>query len=158
MRFVLAALVKDLRRYRRDPWGLVMWAGVPLLLGVLVTAVVGGIGSRTKPTAHLLVADEDQSFISNALLGSFGSGPLQEMGRLDQVDRVAGRAKMDAGEATALLVIPEGFGQAVLREEPSRLELLTNPSQRILPQMVEQMLDVLLDVAFYAHRLFGPEI
>lgn len=135
-----------------------MWAGVPLLVGALITMVIGGIGGQSKPTAHLLVADEDQSFLSGALLGAFGQGPLQELVRLEKVEAAVGRARMEAGEATALLIVPAGFGQAALAESESRLYLLSNPSQRILPAMVEQMLEVMLDLVFYAHRLFAAEI
>ena len=84
MGFVWSALGKDLRRYRRDPWSLLMWAGVPLLVGALITAVMGGVGGRPKPTAHLLVADEDQSFISNALVHSRHHGDVRADEYADQ--------------------------------------------------------------------------
>ena len=51
-----------------------------------------------------------------------------------------------------------GFSEAVLKEEPTRLLLVVNPAQRILPGIVEEFLRVLVDGAFYAHRLIGPEL
>ena len=55
-------------------------------------------------------------------------------------------------------MIPKGFSLAVLKEEPTKLLLITNPSQRVLPGIAEELLKILTEVAFYAHRLLGPEI
>ena len=57
-----------------------------------------------------------------------------------------------------MLVIPEGFGQAVIDEEPTTLRLTTNPAQTILPGIVEEMLSILTDATFYLHRVLGDEI
>lgn len=85
--------------------------------------------------------------------------PPAESGLLAElVDEADGRYQLDQGEASALLVIPEGFAEAVLREEPTTLELVTNPAQRIGPGIVEESLELLRDAVFYAHRLMGPEI
>jgi len=65
---------------------------------------------------------------------------------------------MDKGQATGLIVIPKGFSQAVLREQPATLELVTNPSETILPGMVEEGLSILVDGTFYIHRLFGEDL
>jgi ABC-type multidrug transport system permease subunit len=73
---------------------------------------------------------------------------------MDQVDEAEGRKRIDAGEASALLVIPRGFGGAVLREQPTELQLVTNPSQRIMPRMIEEGLRMAVEAAFYAQRLF----
>src|SRR5262249_11338263 len=60
--------------------------------------------------------------------------------------------------AAALLVIPAGFVSAVLKEEPTTLLLVTNPSQRIEPQIVEEGLGILADGTFYLHRIAGSEL
>jgi ABC-2 type transport system permease protein len=36
--------------------------------------------------------------------------------------------------------------------------LITNPAERILPQIVEETLEIAVDGAFYGQRLFGPEL
>jgi ABC-type multidrug transport system permease subunit len=69
-----------------------------------------------------------------------------------------GRRLIDGGDASALLVIPAGFQNAVLGRSSATLQLVTNPAQRILPLMVQQPLEVLVDGAFYAQRLFGEPI
>lgn len=158
MHFVWSALRKDLERQRRDPWSLLLWAGVPLLIGALITAVTGGAGASATPTAHLLVVDEDDSIASQLLVRAFDQGKLSELIRMEEVGRAQGAARIENGEATALLVVPAGFGEALLREEPTELYLLENPAQRLLPQIVEEMLEVALDAAFYVHRLAGQDL
>lgn len=157
MRATWNAAEKDLRRYGRDPLALLLWLGIPLIVGGLVSVVIGGSGEK-PPRAHLLVADEDGGRVSDLLARAFGQS---EQGRFLQVEKIAqdeGRARIGRGEATALLVIPQGFVASVLKEEPAQLLLVTNPSQQILPQMIEEGLKLFADGTFYAHRLVGPQL
>jgi ABC-type Na+ efflux pump permease subunit len=156
VRLIWNAAEKDLRRYARDPLALVMWMGIPLLIGGLISLVVGG--DRPPPTAHLLVADEDGGTVGSLLERVFGSAGDARFLRVEPADRQKGRARIERGEASALLVIPEGFTTAVLNEEPTTLLLVSNPSQQILPQMIEESLQIASDGGFYAHRIFGPQL
>lgn len=157
MRFAWSTAVKDWRRHRRDPIGLLMWIGIPILVGGLIIMASGG-RSGPNPKAHVLVADEDDSFISGFLTGTLGQDQMGGLIETEAVNRQDGMERMGKGEATALLIIPEGFGQAVLDEVPTSLELLTNPSQSVLPGIVEEMLSMLVDATFYLHRLVGEDI
>ena len=47
MRATWNAAEKDLRRYVRDPLALLLWLGIPLIVGGLVSVVIGG--SSEKP-------------------------------------------------------------------------------------------------------------
>lgn len=153
--FLLASAAKDLRRRIRDPLSLVLWAGVPLVVGLVLKLAFGREG--TPPQAHLLVADRDDSVVSRLLVGAFGQGGLSELIRVEAVEEGEGRERMDAGDASALLVVPEGFGAAVIEERPSRLTLVTNPAQQVLPGIVEESLSIFVDAVFYLQRLLaGP--
>lgn len=155
MSFVWSTALKDWQRHRRDPVGLVMWIGIPILIGSLIIMASGGRGG-VEPKVQLLVADADDSFVSNALVAAMGQmGGLIET---EAVTREEGQKIMDDGKASALLVIPEGFGLAVLEEKPTTLELLTNPSQQILPGIAEEILSILVDASFYAQRLIGEDL
>ena len=158
MNFILSAAAKDLRRWWRDPIVLLVWLGIPLLIGGLITSLMSGGGSGARPTGVLLVVDQDDSLVSRAVTGMFGQGELAEMITLKAVSIEEGRAQIDAGDASALLVIPEGFGAAWLREQPATLTLRTNPAQKILPQIITEGLELLLDAGFYVQRAFGEEI
>jgi ABC-type multidrug transport system permease subunit len=87
-----------------------------------------------------------------------GQGRAAGLVDAETVSAEEGRARIDAGGATALLVIPEGFADAVLREKPAALTLRTNPAERILPGIVEEWLSVLVDGVYYAQRLLGEEL
>lgn len=157
MRELMLVAGKDLRRFLRDPVALALWLGVPLLIGALFLLALGG-SSGPAPRVHLLVADEDDGFLSRLLLGGMTQDRLGEMFQVEKVQRELGQQRMDRGEASALVIVPEGFTKAVLQEKPTKLVLITNPSQQIGPKIVEQLLRILADVAFYAQQLIGPEL
>jgi ABC-type multidrug transport system permease subunit len=106
----------------------------------------------------VLVADQDDSFLSNFLVGALSQEAAGSFIRAEDVELEEGLARMAKGEATALLVIPSGFSSAILREEPSTLRLVVNPSERILPQIVEESLSLFTDAVFYLHRLLGDDL
>ncbi len=157
MRFVWDTAIKDWRRYRRDPTAFLMWIGIPLIIGSLIMMVSGG-SSGPKPQAHVLVVDEDDSVISWLLVGSLSQDAMGGLINAESVKRAEGQKQIEKGKATAMLVIPEGFGEAVLKEEPTTLLLLTNPAQRILPGIVEEGLTMMVDASFYLHRLIGEDL
>ncbi len=143
MRLVLASARKDLRRIRRDPLALVLWVGIPLFVAAVLVLIFGR-GGR-PPQGRLLVADEDRSFASSVLLGVFQREPLRRMLPVEKVSRDEGRRRMDRGEASALLVAPRGFGDAVRRRQPFEIELVTNPSERILPGIAQEVVETALE-------------
>jgi len=155
MRFFLAAAGKDLRRLRRDPMALVLSAAVPLVVALLLKIAFGG---DAPPTATLLVADHDDSLVSGLLVGSFSQGPLADMVLTETVTESEGRKRLDKGDGTALLVIPAGFGNAVLENTPTALVLVKNPAESILPLILEESLGLVVDAAFYLQILFGDTI
>jgi hypothetical protein len=157
MSFVWSSARKDVVRRLRDPVALIIWIGIPFLILTLLTLAFG-FGEQVKPQARLLVVDEDESFVSTLLIGAFGRGPLAELILVEQVDGAAGHERIHAGDGSALLIIPEGFGEAVLKEEPTELKLLTNPSQFILPGIIEETLSILVDGTYYVQRIFGEPL
>jgi ABC transporter DrrB family efflux protein len=140
----------------KDPMSLLLSLGIPLVIGVLITAATGGSGG-SAPKALLWVVDEDDSVLSKLLVGAFEQNtgaPIEAQ----PVEREAGRRKLLDGRGSAMLIIPEGFGEALLEDGPTELRLVTNPVQSILPGIIEESLEILVDASFYVHRLFGDEI
>ena len=149
---------KDLQRALRDPVGLLVWMGIPLVIGSLIALAFGGTDGPA-PQAHVLVVDQDESFLSNLLLSALTqAGGSDGLIQTEQVELEEGQRRIDDGDGSALLVIPEGFGEAVLAEAPTTLRLTTNPAQTILPGIVEETLSILTDATFYLHRVLGDEI
>ncbi len=156
MRAVWLSAWKDLLRLRRDPGALALWVGIPLFVVVLMWVLFGRSGAA--PRGRLLVADEDGSLVSRLAASVFGQGPLGEMLVVERTARAEGERRMRRGEASALLVIPKGFGRALLRGEPCRLTLIKNPAQRILPGIIEETLAMMVEGAFYLQAMWGEEL
>ena len=77
LRLMWISAVKDLRRQLRDPFVMILWIGVPLVMGLLIHLVFGGEGSA--PQGRLLIADQDNSIVSNLLTAAFNRPPLGKM-------------------------------------------------------------------------------
>src|SRR5437016_11307218 len=151
MRFVWSSAVKDLRRLRRDPTTLLIWLGIPTFVALILTLTFGR--GPTRPHGVLLIADEDGGFAATVLSGAFSQGTLGEMITVEKINREQGRKRMDKGDGSALLIIPKGFSTAVFASTPTKLELIRNPAQRILPGMIEEPLSMLTDGAFYLQTI-----
>jgi ABC transporter DrrB family efflux protein len=157
MRFVFNAALKDLRRHLRDPLALMLWIAMPLMIGGLISLLFSGM-AKGPPRPHLLVADEDGGWVGDLLTRAFAAGKAKTYLDVEQAETAGARQRMGRGEASALLVIPAGFLRDVLRDRPTKLTLVTNPAQRILPQMVKEALEMVVEAVFYLHRLAGPEL
>jgi len=156
VRFALTSAAKDLRRLRRDPFALLIWLGIPILSLLLMNAVFGSGGAT--PRGLLLVADEEGNLASKLLTGAFQQGPLANMVVVENVDRQEGRARLERGDGSALLIIPKGLWQALADGRPYQLQLLTNPAQRILPGIIEETLSITLEAAFYLQLAAGDQL
>jgi len=155
MRYLVVAAAKDIRRRLADPAALAFWIALPLLLGGLLGFVSDG-GGGAPPRAVVLVADEDGTFVSGLLNTALARAPMLDP---QPVALAEGRRRIDDGDATALLVVPAGFQQAVLDGVSSaELTLVTNPAQQILPGIVEESLEIVVEGVFYAQQIFGATL
>ena len=93
MTFLGYSCWKELRLIATDPWKVVSWIGVPLVVGVLLTLVMGG-EQGVRPTSHLLVADHDDSLLSNLLLSGAGQTGSDSLIRVEKVTEADGRAQI----------------------------------------------------------------
>lgn len=155
--FLRMAARKDLRRIGHDRWRFLLWLGIPLLIGSLMTTLMGG-SAGPQPQALLYLDDQDESFLSGALLNAFSNEQTGELIQVERLPRDEALARLNNNRGSALLVIPKGFGEAVLEEGPITLEMLTNPAQRILPGILEEVLALVRDGVFYVHRVLGDEL
>jgi ABC-type multidrug transport system permease subunit len=153
MRYIVVAAAKDIRRRLADPAAMTVWIGIPLLLAGLMNLVTGG--GDVTPRATVLLVDQDNTLLSGLLASAGGRGSLVD---LQPATLEEGRRRIDAGEATALVIVPKGFQEAAINETPSEIVLITNPAERILPGIVEEALEILVEGVFYGQQLFGPVI
>ncbi|MDH3375031.1 MAG: ABC transporter permease [Gammaproteobacteria bacterium] len=156
MSFALTSFKKDLSRWRQDLLQTAIWLAIPLTIGGLITMLMSGDGAQ--PHGVLLVADQDESFLSELIAGAYSAGDLGELISVEKTTVEEGTTRVNAGEASGLLIIPEGFGDAFLDAEAITLTLRTNPSQTILPGIITDVTEIVLDAGFYAQALFGDDI
>ena len=157
MSFLLATFRKDIARWRQDRMAIVLWIGLPFMIGGLMTAMVdqdrGG-----GPMGTVLIADLDDTLLSSLVARAFGQDEMANLLGVQQVTPEEGTKLMEAGEASGFLTVPEGFQDAFLNNTPVTLTLKTNPSQTILPGIIEDITEILLDASFYVQGVFGDEI
>ena len=156
MPFFLKFAWKDLVRQSRDPLVFLIWIGIPLGIGLLLNLAFAG-GGGSVPKVRLLVIDEDQSLVAKLFEGAAEQQPT-ELFHVELVSREAGLERIHRGDGSALLILPEGLTQALFRGEPAKLELFTNPSQRVLPRIAEEALLAFVDLVFYSQRVFGDRM
>lgn len=145
MSFLWISAQKDLRRFLRDPLSFVIWLAMPLVMLSVLALAFGR--NDAIPQGRLLVADEDATTASRTIPAMLLLSLPRKMLTVEQVDRESGRRRAANGEVTALLVIPKGFGAAVLTHAPTKLELFTNPAERLLPAILEQTLALGIEAA-----------
>lgn len=157
-RRVFLLLGKDLRRRRRSPLGVLVMLAFPLVFSGMLALAFGGDGDDGGlPRVRLLYEDRD-----DGLVGGFVASFLNNENVTDLVDLVPvgeeGQAMMEAGEASALLRVPEGATDALLAGEPVAFELIRNPAQGILPEIAEQMSAILAEVMGILVRLLEQQL
>jgi ABC-type multidrug transport system permease subunit len=157
MGFIFASLRKDLSRWWQDKAAMLIWLGIPFMIGGLITSLIDS-NDGGKPTGTLLIADLDNGLLSGLVAGAFGQGDLGELIIVETVPVEEGNERIEAGEASGFLIIPDGFTDAFINDTPVTLTLKTNPSQTILPGIIQDVTEVLLDLGFYAQQLLGDQI
>ncbi len=72
MSFLFASVRKDLQRWAQDKTALLIWLGIPFLIGGLITSMIDGGGGT--PTGVLLIADQDDSLLSGFIVAAYTPG------------------------------------------------------------------------------------
>ena len=143
MRFVFTSALKDLRRLRREPVTILMFLGIPTFIALILVLVFGR--GEVKPHGTLLVADEDRSIAGSIVTAPFNQGSLRDMITVEKVPVEEGRRRIAKGNASALLIIPKGFTAALFQGQAAKIELVRNPAQRILPEIIAEAVSTVVD-------------
>jgi len=147
---------KDLLRQLRSPMSMLFALSFPVVFSALIALAFGGGGGGSGiPKVALLVEDLDDSMLSQLLLSATDN---EQMAQYFDVRHVGseGIELIERGKASALLRIPEGFGQDLLNGTPLTFELVRNPAQGILPEIAEQSMTVLSDFLVASRVLREP--
>jgi len=153
-------VLKDLRRRLAEPAGLLINLAIPLAITGTMALAFGTSpgGDERTPILRLVVADLDHTVISGILNGSTQSKEAAERMEVKQVvDRDEGLRLLKEGDYAALVVIPKGFTDSILKDGKGELELVKNPSQSVMPIVAEQGVEAAALYISIGRRLLGPD-
>lgn len=154
---MLSMLRKDLRRTVRLPLGVLVLLAFPLIFSLMLAVTFGGGESPSIPKVRLLIQDDDGELGARLIASALDSEQLSSYFDVEEAGAEEGSKLMERDDASALLLIPEGFTEDLLRGRPTSLKMVRNPAERILPEVAEQTALVLTDVLSAASRVLrGP--
>jgi len=149
---------KDLVRRWRAPAATAAMLLFPLFMSAMIGAVSGGgDDGEGFPPIRVLVEDRDGGFVTELIKGALGREETRQRIRAEMVGP-EGRARMEKGEASALVVFPAGFTDSLLSGRPVALEVVRNPAEGISPEIVEQGAQILATWLDQAQRLLGEQL
>ena len=154
-RQVVLLVRKDLLRRVRSPLSTLIILAFPLVLSGIMALAFGA--RDTKPPKVRLLLDDQDGGLAGMLISSAFSRP--EAAPYFEVEKAGPDAlqRLEKDGFSAILRIPAGLSDALLDGRPATLELVRNPSQSILPEVAEQVTDVIADVLSSAsYTLQGP--
>lgn len=158
MRNLFYLVRKDFKRKWKNPVVILGFLFIPIVFTVIFGMVFGSGGEGTLPQVKIFAADNDQSLISRLLLGALTQGELNELIELEAIEEDEGRKLLDRGKASALLIIPENFGQNIWDGQSTEILLIKNPAEQFLPQIAEEILDTMTLVLSSLRHLFADEL
>jgi ABC-2 type transport system permease protein len=152
---VVLLVRKDLQRRVRAPLSTLVILAFPLVLSGIIALAFGG--RDAKPPKVRLLLDNQDGGLAGTLISSAFSRP--EAAPYFEVETAGPDAlqRLEKDGFSALLRIPAGLTDALLDGRTVTLELVRNPSQSILPEVAEQITDVIADgLSSASYTLQGP--
>lgn len=158
MKNILHLIQKDFKRKWRNPVVILGFLLIPVVFTFIFGIVFGSSEEQILPQVPVLVADKDTSILSQFLLTALSQGELKKFMKIEVVEEEQGRKLLDKGKASALLIIPENFGDDAWEGRGTELLLLKNPSEQFLPQIAEEIVDTATLLFSALFSVFSDEI
>jgi ABC-2 type transport system permease protein len=149
MKAAVIIAAHHLKRIARNPGLILLLMAIPITLALIEYAAFAPAATSGKlPPIKVLLLDEDRTFASAAVPRLLGAGPLADYIELDTVADVASaRRTLQRGQASALVIVPAGFQDAIVDGRRAELRLARNPAQTFSPEIVDSMLQMLTAIA-----------
>ncbi|MGD8538208.1 MAG: ABC transporter permease [Candidatus Aminicenantes bacterium] len=158
MKNLLHLVWKDFMRKWKNPVVILGFLCIPFVFTLIFGFVFGSDGEEALPRVKILAVDKDNSLISGFILRSLTQGDLNELIELEEVEEDEGYSLLDKGKASALLVIPKGFGENIWDGKKTEILLVKNPAEQFLPQIAEEILDTLTLILSSLRHIFADEL
>ena len=122
----------------------------------------GGYFRPWRRAAERKAADRGRrrrAFGATLLAGAFSQGALGNMISIEKVERRRRPAPHQQGRRVRASDYSRGTSlRRCWKARPLNLQLVRNPAQRILPDIIEEVLSMLTDAAFYFQIVAGPQL
>lgn len=150
MRKILQIGWKDLRVIFRDRSAIILMLLAPFLMTIgmgLVTGSFGKSGSSINQVS-VVVVNLDQGTLGNDLVALFKSQELSQLMAVEETsDAAAARAKADADQTAAVVIIPAGFTDSIIPKDGQtsdtvvQIEVYKNPGRSIGAGIVQSIVE-----------------
>lgn len=134
---------------------------VMLLIPIITTAIMGAVfspGENKLPKIKILLADNDKNIASRFFMGAFNSEQMKDMFSVTTVEETEGRILIGKGKASALVIIPKNFSVDLLEVKETSIEVVKNPSEQFLPNVVEELMGIFTTMISGLVQSFEPEL
>ncbi len=130
-----AVTAKELRQLFRDPLSLALTIMFPILLIQLFVVIVTAFSAPSYNIA-VVVSDLDGSSVSKTLIDRLTSSHMIQVTQFLQTEEQALHA-VESGAATGAVIIPRGFGDALLNNRLAFIVLQTDNSKITSSSLVQ---------------------
>ena len=154
-------LSKDLIRTWRNPWPVLIQLFIPIAIVAIMGSVFGGGGNQGKGMGKIRLAyvNQDPGPVAEFLDGFFERPEMTEYFDVIETDLESGMEMLLDNQISAVVTIPEGWAEGLLRgEDIPPMDLVKNPAQSWHPAIVEEMLQVLTEGLNALIRNAKPEL
>ncbi|MEP7136169.1 MAG: ABC transporter permease [Chloroflexota bacterium] len=156
MRKLLLIGIKDLKLMFRDRAALTFMLLAPFLLTIGMGFVTGRFSGSSSGLSNIpvIIVNQDNEQLGNALADVFSSKDLADlMEPTASSDPETARRLIDDNQASAAVIIPEGFTQSIIpaqgtmfdqnsiQPEPVKIEVYANPSSPTSAGVVKAIVD-----------------
>jgi ABC-2 type transport system permease protein len=151
-------LRNDIRRHLKAPLVILIFIAIPLVMTGLIGLVFGPRTEDSRlPPIPVLLVDQDKGIVAKLLLGAFDVDEMKKMFQVTVTDETEGRKRMEAGKASAMVVIPERFTLDLLEIKPVTLTVVKNPAEQFLPDVVEEFMNTMAVMLSGVVQAFADE-
>jgi ABC-2 type transport system permease protein len=153
MKKILQIGLKDLRVIFRDRAALILMLLAPFALTLGMGLVTGTLGQSDSGLSqvNMVVVNLDQDTLGDALVAALKSPDLSQLLAVEESsDPAAARAKLEADETAAVVIVPASFTASVIPQgggtpaAAAQIEVYKNPSRQISAGVVQSIVESFL--------------
>ncbi|MBU4602893.1 ABC transporter permease, partial [bacterium] len=135
--------LKDVKIRARDPSAFIMLLVMPLVLILVLGMVFQPLWTSTPFIIDIAVLDEDGGEFSKILLEEvFSSEQLKDMIKIQFMESEEEIInEVNKGKIAAGVIIGEGFSQAIMTGEDTRIKILADPEQTIKAGVIKNIVE-----------------